>query len=275
MKYKFCIKRYYKRSIAVITDTHIGGKHALMLPKWENPEGQVFKANKLQRYIYDFWRYFLEKCNEYKVDTVIHLGDAVEGYNRKEAGFNLVLSNLDDQIDCCVDILKEIVKNRKFYIVSGTTYHEATEVKIHKTIANRLGGTFCGYIADLKVKEVGKTINIAHKGSNAMIYLSTTLDREAVFLKMAEGLNKFPKVDIFLRGHLHVFDEIHQRKIRLIQCPCWKAYEPSGIFTGIVGKRIPDIGGLILLFDSENRLQVLHYLMEYDKKFYNYLEKEI
>lgn len=263
------------RAIAFISDTHVGSKYAIFPEKFETYNGNVIKASKLQLEILKFWNFFISKCKEFNVDSVIHLGDAIEGYNKKEAGFGLSLSNIDDQVDCCVQILEPLVRNRKFYIISGTTYHESFETKIHKNIAHKLNGIYCGYLNNLKIKKPDITINIAHKSSNAMIYLSTMLDREVLFLKMSEAYGKFPKVDLVVRGHLHLYANVNVRDMKILQLPCWKAYQPNALFTGILGKRIPDIGGVIALINPDGRIELREYLMEYSKSFYKFLEKEL
>ena len=252
-----------KKSIAVISDTHIGAERGLFLPEWKDEEGHEYKASKFQSKLWEHWLYFLKKCDEFGVDTVIHLGDLIQGYNKKECGERLLISDMNKQIEVAVEIMKIIKKNRKFFIVSGSPYHEAN-IKIHKILADRIDGVYCGFITNLEVKECKRTINIAHSLGNPSVYLSTAVDREILFTKFAEGLEKITgKIDLLLRGHLHHFLEIHQIRCRGILVPCWQGFEGYNLTTKLFSRKIPDVGGIILVFDKDNKIYTIPYLMDY------------
>lgn len=250
----------YKRVIALISDTHISSKYALFPNSYIDDKGVEYRANAGQKKIYGYWQNFCGVCDELKVDTVIHLGDALHGTNRKEFGRNLMFTDLEIQKDVAVMLLKQIVKRRKFFIVSGTGYHQSLDSKVHKSIAERLNGTFLGALANLRLKPSNRVMNVTHGTSGAVIYRSTILDRGGHFILQAQALGKLPKIDIIVSGHLHNFIHIHFAQQHLIQLPCWMAWEESKPYLKYYGKMQPDIGGVILMIDDKDRILVWHYL---------------
>lgn len=254
----------FKRSVAIISDTHVGSSYAVFPEVYETQEGNVVKANRIQKEIFRYYTDVLLKVyEEFKVDTVLHLGDAIEGLNRKQPAEFLTLSNLEEQKECCINLLKPLVEGRQFFILSGSYYHGSLDTKVHKGIAERLGGVYLGYMANLKLKGTTKVLNVAHTLPSSFIYRSTILDREATLLKEAEALKKFPRVDVVIRGHLHFFEHIHLPKMHIVVAPGMKAYDPSYTqMLKMMGRKIPDIGGALLLVDMKDRVIVHHFLME-------------
>jgi len=253
----------FKRVIALISDTHVGSKYALFPDSYiDEDTGNEYRANAGQKQIYGYWQNFCQVCDELKVDTVIHLGDALHGTNRKEFGKNLITSELPIQEDVAVVLLKQIVKDRKFFIISGSGYHQSLDSKVHKSIAKReeLKGTFLGALANLRLKPSNRIMNITHGVSSAAIYRTTIMDRDGMFFLQAQASGKLPKVDIAVHGHWHSFIYIHTAQHHLIQLPCWMGWEPSRPYLKYYGKMQPDIGGVILMIDDKDRILVWHYL---------------
>jgi len=253
------IKHTFKRIIALISDTHIGSRYALWLPEYETEEGNVLKANKGQCQIYEGWVDFCKKCDEMNVDTVIHLGDALHGTNRKEFGRNLMTSELDIQMDVAEQLLKMIVKDRQFIIITGSGYHESLDTKVHKNLAKALNGNFGGAMCNWHIKGTNRKMNMAHGVSGAVVYQTTVMDKESVQLLQAQALGKLVKFDIVARAHWHFAAHLHQRQQHFIQVPCWMAWEPSKPYLGYYGRKQPDIGAYILLIDEEDRIHVWDY----------------
>ena len=249
-----------KRVIALISDTHVGSKYALWPPEFTCEEGNVLKANKGQQQIYDYWVDFNRQCDACKVDTVLHLGDALHGTNRKQFGQNLMTSELDIQMDAAEQLLRMIKKDREFLIISGSGYHESLDVKIHKQLARRLDGKFCGAMCNWSITGTNRKMNFAHGGSGAVIYRSTVIDRELNQMLQAQALDKLPKVDIVARGHWHTFIHLHLAKQHGVQVPCWAAWMPDKPYLRSYGKMQPDIGGVIMFIDSKDRITVWHFL---------------
>lgn len=252
----------FKRALAFISDTHIGSRYALFPDEFTTDEGNKIIISDPQKQILDYWQEFQRACDYWGVDTVFHLGDALHGLNVKERGEGLMVSDLNDQMEACKILLKPLIKGRQFIVVSGSGYHESVDTKIHKTLAKELKGYYAGLIKNIKLKDTNRTINIAHGTGGSFVYMSTNLDREGLFIKVAEAHNKLPKIDAMFRGHIHLFEHIHLPQIHLVQLPCWVAFQPMKLTVQLYGKKQPDVGGVILLIDDEDRMIIYHYLMK-------------
>jgi predicted phosphodiesterase len=255
----------YKRIIALISDTHTGSKYALFPPSWKDSEGNEHKANPGQLQIYEAWESFAETCDEMDVDTVIHLGDALHGLNRKQFGLGLMMPDLNQQKDVCVELLKPLVGGRDFFCLSGSGYHESLDWKQHESICKELKpyarrSKFLGPLANLEITGTSRIMNVAHGESGAAIYRTTVMDREGTLLLQAEAEGKLPHFDIIARGHWHFFLHLHLAHQHLIQVPCWMAWEPSRPYLRYYGKMQPHIGGVIVRIDQQDRIDPMHFL---------------
>jgi len=177
-------------------------------------------------------------------------------------GERLLFSSLDEQIAGYVDLMKPNLKGRQFGIVSGSSYHESTEFQVSRAIAEKLKGSFLGYIKNIKVENTSRTLNIAHNAGYPQVYLSTILDREMLFQKVAESIKKIPKVDILVRAHVHLSLYIHQEGGHIIFAPCWKIFEGMPLTTKLYPRKIPSIGGVIISFDMDDKIYVIPYEMK-------------
>jgi len=253
------------KAISVISDTHFGAKHALFPDTFITKSGNKINSNRGQKLIYNFWKYYLKKCNEFNVDTVIHCGDVVHGVNPKSK--TTIFHKLDDEIDLAVSVLKELTDNRNFIMVAGTGFHESLEFELGQSVCDRLNGEFAGWVAEIKIQSCDKTLNVAHSLGSPSVYTPQIMDREVVFYKLAEAKGFLNKADWLIRGHLHLYFHQDSAKIHSLLVPCWCGYEPIKD-TKLLGKRQPDIGGIILLVDTEGRILPLHFLMEKNPTFY-------
>jgi len=265
------VRAKVERSIAFISDLHVGSRYAVCPDKFKTPEGQWLIPSHGQVQLNDSFRKFGEKCDELGVDTVLVNGDMLHGQNVQENGIGLATSNLDEQVDMGIDVLRPLVvpKNRPkriLYMLSGSGYHKSVRgmnpekavfegIKAECNSGSRWLGPVCnGTFAPSK-----KRFNIHHGQSGAFIYREMMMGREMLFAKWAEGSGKLPRFDAMVRGHWHSWLHIHENDIHAIQLPCWMAFEPSKITLKLYPKMQPDIGGVIIRFDSEDRLIVWHY----------------
>lgn len=263
------LKINFKRVIALISDTHVLSDFALCPDGVINEEtgkniSAMRSAGQLQ--LFKYWNDFVNVCNFWGVDMVIHVGDAIQGCNPKNAGRNTLDPDIDVQTDACVSLLEPLVKNRSFHCVSGSLYHESVDSKIHYRLCKDLKGIasrseYHGAVYNSRIKGTNKVINVAHCSTGAAIYRSTILDREALFLKVAEAEGRFEwKTTIMIRGHLHCFLHLDNGNTHMIQVPGWQAWYPLRDKVRLYGKMQPDIGGVILFIDDDSRLTLHHYL---------------
>lgn len=256
------------RSSLFIADMHSGSYYALA---GENPirskTGSYHPAdrNKGQEEIYSRWLNMQEKMEEFQVDTVFLDGDICDGCNPKERGKGEMTTDMDIQLNMAIDLLEPVVENKVVHTFSGSPYHQSIDFSTHNALATRLesvakSSTYHGVIGNLRMKPSKKVFNVAHKASNAMLYTSTMLDREHIYMKYAEAMGKLPKIDYVFRAHLHHYRHLDFGFMHVLQIPCWKAWYPIKKSTRLYGRMQPDIGFVIVLIDDEEHSFVIEFI---------------
>jgi hypothetical protein len=260
------LKKFFVRRIAAVSDLHLMSRYSLFPPEFETSEGNIYKANAGQKSLWESYKTFCNVCDEWEVDTVLLASDLIHGQNPIERGIGLISTNLNEQLDLAELTLTPLLKGRESHWVSGSPYHNSAKgMATENELFNRLvkskvtSGTWSGQIANLKVKPFNKIINMTHGGGAAAYYRETIAAREMVYGKAAVVNEKLPKFDMYIHGHFHWFNYMHQEKVHHLQLPGWTAYEPVAIFTKNYTRMQPDIGGALILFDESGRITVWHY----------------
>jgi len=259
-----------KRSVMLISDTHIWSDYALVSrdPVYEKGRclNPIETLNKGQRTIQSYWYdEFIPTCDRFNVDTIIHFGDAIQGCNPKEGGLDCLSPNIDHQKEDFVNLMTPLVADRIYHQLSGTRYHEALNTRIHKDLVERLQpyckrAVYHGKFANIGLEGTEKVLNCAHAATSALIYPATIIDREMVFVKMAVAEGRVPRPDYIIRGHLHRYIHIDYPDMHGIQLPGWQAWYPLGDKVRLYGRTQPDIGGVLLLIDKKDRTILLHFI---------------
>jgi len=251
--------RRWKRVIALLGDTHIGSQVALFPPKWTPEQGSTVPANEGQRKIWDFWEEFVRWVNWFRADTVLHLGDVIEGRQEAGTGELLCLPHIDGQIACAADVLSALCcRNRMVGILSGSQYHDSRDISIARAVATALDRRHCrakylGYVATLTISGTPYTINVAHIASGA-VYRGTAGDQQIVWAMVARAFNQLPDVHIIARAHIHSDYYSRTRDRHYIIVPGWKAWDPYVPAIRNYPRMQPSIGGGVLAIDACNNV---------------------
>ena len=262
-----------KRSFGVIGDMHVGSAFAVFPPDFKTEKGNPIHMNPGQEKIYAYWLKGRKILNDWNVDTIILIGDLIQGLHWKRAGMFNILPELDEQKRATDILLKPICKDREVIGVSGTKYHDARDIELEKDIIKELKGKYYGYVINGDVTGTKRTMNIMHGKSKALVYRETSASRETLFFKEAEALEKLFKCDILLRAHNHFFLHIHRLKSHYILNPCWQALVPDDYTMANYAKWQPDIGFSIITIDYEDRINVMHFCMEEQIHVTDYVRK--
>lgn len=259
----------FKRVIGCVSDMHVGSPYAIFPDGFSLKSGNVIKLNDGQKQLLDYWEDFKKKCDFWNVDTFLIGGDIVHGQNKKEAGVELISTDLSVQKRAASVLLEPLLKGRKSYWVAGSGYHASTPGhNPDEGLCTELGAKsdihtdWKGLIANLNIKDTGKMINLSHGGSGAFIYRETAMAREIAFAKMAFANGKLPKIDMFVHGHWHWFAYLHEAKTHYLQLPCWIAFEPCQIYVKNYTRFQPDIGASIIFIDENNFITCWHFLYD-------------
>jgi hypothetical protein len=266
------LRHKYPFRIGLMSDFHVGAQHGIFPPDFSDTYGLGYKLNGGQVKLWEYLNQFILKLNEFKVNTLILLGDIIAGKNFIEGGVYQITTDLKIQKDAAVEVLGYICKNvptiEKVIILRGTPYHGARDMPVEEAVADSLSlkyhvnASYAGeyMFLDLKYNGYKKTLWLAHPATGAVVYPETALGRDVNQFLQAYATGKLPKVDMIIRAHKHEFIELHKSSIRYMVLPCWQFYVPYNQAVEWYSKWQPDIGGAILLADEEMRLRPLHFV---------------
>ena len=262
-----------KRSFGVFGDMHVGSAFAILPPNFKTERGNSVHMNPGQEQIYEYWSKAPGILKSWDVDTIILIGDLIQGLHYKRAGAFNILPELKEQKNAAEVLLKPLCKDRHVMGVSGTKYHDARDIELEQEIIKDLGGKYYGYVVNCDIAGTGRAMNVMHGKSKALVYRETSASRETLFFKEAEALGKLTKCDILLRAHNHFFLHIHRVKTHFVLNPCWQALVPDDYTMGNYAKWQPDIGFSIITIDSGDRVNVMHFCMEEQIHITDYVRK--
>ena len=262
-----------KRAFGVFGDMQVGSAFAVFPPDYKTEKGNPVHMNQGQLKIYEYWSKAPRILNEFNVDTILLIGDLLQGLHWKRAGRDLILSELEEQVRAAGILLEPICKDRQVMGISGTKYHDARDINAERYVIESLKGKYFGYVINGDIRHTHRTMNMVHGTSKALVYRETSASRETLFFKEAEALEKLFKCDILLRAHNHFFLHIHRVKSHYILNPCWQALVPDDYTMANYAKWQPDIGFSVITIDSEDRINVMHFCMTEQIHVTDYVRK--
>lgn len=255
------IEKIYKDKnnikILAIADFHIGSTTAILHPKAVSYDGEIFSQqpqNEMQRWL---WKNYLNDITTIgKTDIMISLGDLVEGLQLKIGGRTLVDADVESQIRWAVEILQtaiDLAKPEYFIGVSGTAYHVrnagtlSADFEVYNLLQKQ-NPKIQFIIGDNLIVKIGKLIySIAHPYP---ITEYTVPPMEKLITQHAREyyLENVPKINVFLRGHCHVYNYLNYRGqgTYVITVPCQQPTSAYGRERAYLTVRRPDVGVLEL-----------------------------
>lgn len=215
--------------IIVLSDCHVGHRAAPWPEEFIVPEtGHKIGASPEQKILLQYIDDFFSQEESRDAEIVINLAESIEGPSPKDQGRDLMTPEIDFQADAWMQVFGAKINGRQYYSVHGHQYHDSENLYIEDIIARRIGGTFCGQIANLKI--AGKIINAAHDPGGAMIYMATMLDRQSLFADALENPGpggKIPyHIDCIARAHRHRFAMVQDESRPVFINPCWCFWHP-------------------------------------------------
>ena len=236
------------RRLLLISCMHVGGSGALWPDDYVLAEGQTIKGSAAQGRIRQYWDSMSKREIVRSADTIVLLGDLVQGSNRKSFGQGLVTANLEDQVGAAVHLLKPVCFNgAQVLSITGSAYHDSLDTSLDAEICRRLGGKFLGGIKTLMLRGPRKTINLCHGGASPSMYKASHDDRESMLMDAAigSGLIKHP-IDIVVRGHWHYFQHIGLQHRHLVRVPGWQSWYDAKFMRDMLGKKNNMMGAVVL-----------------------------
>lgn len=266
------VTNVYPFRIGLLSDLHVGAQHGIFpIDYVDTRSGQPYALNEGQKVLWKYLQDYLGYLNQYKVNTLIILGDLIGGQNWIERGAYMMMTDMTIQLRACSYLIAYICKKvstiQKVYLFKGTPYHGSKDLSAEEQVANDLKGNYgvnAEYLGEyayltLKYGKQKKVIWLAHPATGASVYPETVLGRDIGHFLQAFAMGKLPKVDMIIRAHRHEYIELHKSTIRYMVLPCWQFYVPYDKAVKWFSKWQPDIGGAVLLADEKVRLRPWHY----------------
>lgn len=250
----------YKRIIAFFGDIHAGSVGAVFPPDFTTKDGNAITLNKAQSALYEYWQDALQTCDEFGVDTIMLVGDLIQGGNRKENGAGCLPVALDEQVEAAKQLLSTLCAGRTVLSVRGTPYHSSLDMDAERQVAKAVGAKKHDWVINGKIEGTSRTMNVAHGTSGAFVYRETAASREILFFDEAFAHGKLDQYDLIVRGHNHIFLHLDKPGKHYLINPCWQTLTPSGYSMKQYAKWQPDIGFSMVLIDQKDRMQVMHFL---------------
>lgn len=239
---------------AVLSDVHCGHPGAIWPENFANPDGNVILPNKYQTVLLQYWKDYWSVAKD--ADYKICLAEIIEGYNKKEHGQGIMTVDLDTQLLAAKALIDPHMNGAIFMGVSGSKYHGSEDTNVEAAFCKLMGGHFWDSMAMWNPKGTDKTIMFTHVPGNPMIYKSTILDRNSLFMSAIKTkMTKDP--DMMLYGHLHQYFRFDTPSRINVMAPCWKFWHPIKNASKFVYTQ-PTIGGLILKIpERKGRIEVI------------------
>jgi len=237
-----------ERVVAFVGDTHVGSRVGLWPEGVYTPQGQLIPPSKFQLQILENFHNFCDLCDRHHVDTVIFTGDLLNGKNPAESGQHQMEADINFQKNVCSQALFRIIQNRKVLGVAGTEYHDARNGKLEQALIEEMNGKWLGPMANLTLEGTRLTMNVCHGTGGSPVYDASLAEANIKEALIAEACNKMPHIDLFVRGHLHIFFYLQKINSGWLQVPCWQDFAPYKGIMRKIGKFQPDIGGCIVHF---------------------------
>jgi len=226
--------------VLVISDLHVGSRYAVMPQRW-----QGFTALKHQRFLFRKWREMVKKVGH--VDAVVVNGDTVDGKQKGSQGKDLWTSDVDEQIEAAIDLVK-MIKFDRIHVTYGTPYHTEENLNADEVFAKRIGASLHGW--EIQGKMENGIVHFSHQitvSTSAWQYRTTPLAKELVAALLNDDV--FPKYRVIVRSHAHYFCYVGFSKNFAIVTPCWQLRTPYMIRKGL--SLVPKLGYVLLVDEKD------------------------
>jgi len=185
----------FKR-LLVVSDLHCGHKAGL------TPEGK-FQIYEDQVVFWGKYKKLIQKIQP--VDICVCNGDAMDGTGERSGGTEQVTTDFNAQIEMAAECLR-IAKAKQYFLTHGTQYHTGSKGQdLEIQLANRINGRV---ESQLFLDVNGLKFHVKHKIASSSIPHGrfTPLARAKMWNLYWSEFNETPKVNIFIRSHVHYWE---------------------------------------------------------------------
>jgi hypothetical protein len=257
--------------LAITSDLHAGSTVALCPPEIELDDGGVYKASKVQQWMWQSWGKFWKEVDErrHALDADLYQlfnGDMVDGNHHGTT--QIVTGNNNGQAAVVNECLRVplALSPEKIWIIRGTDVHVGqsgcTEERIadglrrdkRPIVREALAGTSSHWHARTEIH--GWRFDFAHHGrvgTRTWTKPNVTMNLAAdIFAQHAQedfDANRLPTAPhIAIRSHMHQFvDTGKAHRTRVIQTPAWQL--ATSFIHRIAAGSVGEVGGIIVTIE--------------------------
>ena len=246
------------KKILCISDLHVGSVFAIFPEGYKTRHQNRIALNPLQEEIYEKWLLMREEIdNDYSY--VLLLGDLIDGLNTKGAGRERVVNDLNEQTDAALKLLRPLCKRKEVIGITSSPYHNSADYEVDREICKQLHGHFLGTVANVRVRNTNKVINIGHGSGGSPIYAGSKASRDILLALSSERLEKTPDVDIICRAHQHSYLHLELLGKHMIWNPCWEGTRLNTYSMGNYHRYQSDIG-VVKIEVSDDIINVIPFI---------------
>lgn len=243
---------YPERSVSV-ADTHCGSLWGLLHPDWWNA-----KTPKATQQLWECWTYFVHEWLPDKLDACFHLGDIIDGPQRRSASTGIVTADMGEQVEIAIAVHEPLLsKCTKVVRVMGTPYHEGFDGAL------RFFDEHFGIKTPEPERRVVRNIrlsdrcvaNLCHEaGRKGIVYPGQGANAEAKDATLAYADNPQDRPNLLLRAHQHIYQDVRCLEgPRVVNVGCWQLQSDYAQGKGQFKWR-PVIGGVLLEANTREAL---------------------
>ena len=119
-------------NILLTGDHHVGSAYGMMPPDYPAEDGAVIGQNPLQRHLWNCWEDAIVKASRFKIARVVHMGDCIDGQQRRQGASERSLQTVSDQQNAATFILRSLMNRldkssntlTPLSAIWGTPYHD-------------------------------------------------------------------------------------------------------------------------------------------------------
>lgn len=260
------------KNIIVHSDIHVGSIMGVCTEApivKENGVENYYTPNKLQKNLHKIWIEATDDFDRRKASLHVTNGEPIDGSNRKQEGNQSWSTNLNDQANDSIKLIKSIKAEKRLF-VRGSGYHvQLGGTSIEGFIADNIGGVDYSVIEGIKnnaqywanISCYGKVINFTHHIGHTKYpaYRTTPLARESSTMSLDKERNM--KYDILVRSHVHYYIETRTTNTIAFTTPAWK-YPDAHLTRGGLGGIFPDIGCMEIIIEPNGEVEVKKHITE-------------
>lgn len=261
------------KSVLILSDMHVGSTTAVCTadPEITDKDTQ-HKPNKLQKALFETWQEIPDELINKKPTLLVVNGEPVDGANKRQLGNQSWTTNMQDQVDDAVKLLK-MMPHQNLMFVRGSGYHVQQDgTPFEEVIARQMnaqkykafgGNGSTDYYALVEI--YGKRFNFSHHvGFNKWAaYRTTALAREMA--GMVFDKEKMGRADVLVRSHVHYFVHIEFVHTHGFTTPAWK-FPDGHLFRSGTAGTTPDIGAVEVIIEPNGDIFVEKHIAELELK---------